>query len=127
MQLFNECLLPVQRTQRSHNFDYSVSAVHFGDGELSMSNPLLSPMKDPRPTIQLADFPQISLMLPEAAGHGDPVSRCHFRHNMTLQPVRVSQLLTPSIGIPIIKVSQPGFHFLSQHFPCLKQSGYSFT
>ncbi len=58
----------------SHNFDYDVSAVHFGDRELSLCNPVLSAMKDLRPTIQLADFPRISVMLPEAAGHRDTVS-----------------------------------------------------
>lgn len=63
-----------QWTQSSHNFDSDVSAVHFGDRELSLCNPVLSAVKDLRPTIQLADFPRISVVLPEATGHGDTAS-----------------------------------------------------
>lgn len=59
--------------QSSHNFDYDVSAGHFGDRELSLCNPLLFAVKDLCPTIQLADFPRISVMLPEATGHSQSV------------------------------------------------------
>lgn len=62
-------------TKQSHNFDYDVSAVHFGDRELSLCNPVLSAVKDLRPSIQLADFPRISVMLPEATGRRDTVSQ----------------------------------------------------
>lgn len=31
----------------SHNFDYDVSAFHFGGSELSLYNPALSAVKDP--------------------------------------------------------------------------------
>lgn len=41
----------------SHNFDYDVSAFHYGGRELSLCNPALSAVKDLRPTIQPADFP----------------------------------------------------------------------
>lgn len=53
---------------------YDVSAVRFGDRELSLCNSVLCAVKDLRPTIQLADFPRISVMLPEATGHRDTAS-----------------------------------------------------
>lgn len=56
------------------DYNYGVSAVHFGDREVHLCNPVLSAVKDLHPTIQLADFPRISVMLPEATGHRDTAS-----------------------------------------------------
>lgn len=57
---------------------------------LSLCNPVLSTVKDLSPTIQLADFPRISVALPEATGHRESPSLrfyTHYAHKIKTIPM----------------------------------------